>query len=198
VVEAVPLPDDFAGGDVDLLGDAVEYLAVGRAAVFREVVRDRVVGGDQRRAAVGEPELMLVGIEPVARRDGGDLLVVLVEDHVLAGAVPGAARALADVEGQDRLAAVLLDPEVGRLVGQIDREKVEWLPLVVDDLGALLSRSAGGDDLWRREDVAGRGVAAVFQNADRWWNEVLRLERRVDPGDRDVGRLLAVAGVATG
>ena len=96
------MPDDLAGGDVDLLGDPVVDLAVGRTAVGREVIGLGVVDGDQRRALGVRRNSCWSALSPLPARDGRDLLVVLVEDHVLAGAVAGAAGALTDVVGEDR------------------------------------------------------------------------------------------------
>ena len=187
VIEAVPLEQDLAGGDVDLLRDAVDHLTVGGSADRREVVGHGLVDGDQCCSLWGEAELVLVGGESVAGLDDRDLLVVLVEDHILACAVTGAAPdCLADVEGEDELAAVLLDAEIGRLVGEGDREEEERPALVVDDLGALLTGDAGPCDLRRDEDQARIEVRLAFQHRDRRRSE-LRGVGAADPRDRRVG-----------
>ena len=138
---------------------------------------------------------MLIGLlEAVAGGDGRDLLVVLVEDHVLARAVARAAGALADVKGEDGLAAVLLDAEVGRLVGEVDRLEEDRPALVVDDLRALLAGGAGGGDLRRDEDRAG-GEVACLQHRDRRRLQLGRVERGVLARDWSAGsRQGAAAG----
>jgi hypothetical protein len=82
VVEAVPLEQDAAGGDVDLLDDAVEHRPADRPADRREVVRHLVVDRDQRRPLRRERELVAVGAEAAARLRGRDHVVVLI-DHVV-------------------------------------------------------------------------------------------------------------------
>ena len=79
-----------------------------------QVQVDRVERVDPGRALRRQPDLVQVGVVAVAGADVGDGLVGGVVDHVLA-------LAEADFEdaslppGQDRLALVLLDLEVGRL-----------------------------------------------------------------------------------
>ena len=65
-----------AGGDVDLLHDAVDHRLIGRTADRGEVGGRRRVGQDQRRVPGRDQELMAIRAQAVAGVDGGDLLVV--------------------------------------------------------------------------------------------------------------------------
>ena len=75
VVEAVPLQQHPAAGDVDLLEHGVLDVAGRRSADRTQVVRHHQVGGQQRGAAVGQQELVQVAGAPVARVDCCERLV---------------------------------------------------------------------------------------------------------------------------
>ena len=82
MVDAVPLEDDVAGRDVDLLDDAVAREALLRPADAAQVGRDLSVGGDERRAARRELELVQVAAETVPRSHRRDVPVGQVVDLV--------------------------------------------------------------------------------------------------------------------
>ena len=87
VVQAVPLEQDLAGSDVDLLHHAGQRDPLGRAADCGQVRGPRPVGGDQRGVLRADHELVQVRLQPVARLDGGDGAVRGVGDDRLALAV---------------------------------------------------------------------------------------------------------------
>ena len=121
VVERVPLEEDEAGPQVDLLQDAVPHEPVGRTADGAEVGSDQVVGVDQRRSVRGEPEVVQVLGVAVARADAHEGAVGGVVDDSLAPAE--AACLLALPPGEDGLALVALHLEVVGL--EIARHRVE-------------------------------------------------------------------------
>ncbi len=110
VVDAAPLEQHPAGGDVDLLDDAGQRHPVAGPAQRRQVGRYLAVGGDERGVLRGDDELVQVDLEPVARLDGGDGAVGAVGDHRLALAV--ALDDLAFPPGEHGLPAVGLHVEV--------------------------------------------------------------------------------------
>ena len=103
-----------------------------------------MVDRDERGALVRQPELVLVGVQPVPRSDRGDRVVVLVEDVVGALAVTRAGVALALPPGEDGLALVALDAEVEGLVAALWSLEPDRPSLVVDDLRALGAGRRGG------------------------------------------------------
>ncbi|HXZ73288.1 MAG TPA: hypothetical protein VEH31_20760, partial [Streptosporangiaceae bacterium] len=60
MLDAVPLGEHLAGGDVDVLGDAGQDRPLGRPAQRREVGGDLPVRGDQGGSLRGELEIVQV------------------------------------------------------------------------------------------------------------------------------------------
>ena len=180
VVEAVPLEQHAARGDVDLLDHAVEDRPVRGAADRREVVRHLVVDRDQRRPLRRQHELVPVGVEAVPGVDGRDHVVVRVDDVVDALAVPDAGVARALPPREDGLAAVGLGAEVPDLVAGRERVEPDRPAAVVDDLGPLLRR-ARDVRLRRDEDVARLVLVAPLQHRDRRRLERRRVDERRSP-----------------
>jgi hypothetical protein len=85
VIEAMPLEEDPASGDVELLDDAVQDLAVLRAADGGQIARNGVLDRDERGALGRQAEFVLVRVEPIAGAEGAKLAV---DDVVDAFAVP--------------------------------------------------------------------------------------------------------------
>ncbi len=110
VVQAVPLEQHAAGRDVDLLHGPGQGHPLLRPAQLGQVGRHRPERGDQRGVLRGDDELVQVGLQSVARADGGDGPVRTVGDHRLAFPVAGDHAALPP--GEHRLAPVGLDLEV--------------------------------------------------------------------------------------
>ena len=88
MVDAVPLEQDAAGRDVDLLDDAVVDEAPLRPADAAQVGCDLPVGGDERRSARRQLELVQVALETVPRAHRGDVTVRRVVDLVFPLPVP--------------------------------------------------------------------------------------------------------------
>jgi hypothetical protein len=149
VIQAVPLEDDLAGLDVELLGDPVPRCAVLHAAGRRQIRRHRRVGRQQRSVLGRDEELVQVPPVAVARPDSRNLAVSIVEDDVLADAVPGDDAALPP--GKHGPPPVALHLEVPR--GDVLFEPHE-LTAVVEDHGSVLT----GTFLQGHKDVA-RGCA---------------------------------------
>ena len=130
VVEAAPLQQHLARGDVDLLEHRVLDRPVPRATDCAQISRRDRVGRQQCRAAAGDQELMQVALVAVARVDVRDRRVGRVGDHVLADAVTELDRPLPP--RQDRRALEGLHAKIGRdQAGQ--RLLPHRLPGVVDD-----------------------------------------------------------------
>jgi hypothetical protein len=147
----VPLEDDSARGDVDLLDDAVEDEAVPRPADRVQVLRDLPVDRDERRAARGDEELMLVAGKSVPGVHLADAIVRAVEDLVLPAADSLRRGTLPPREHGP--VAVALHAKVGRAWSH--RVEPDDLAVVVGDQRPRLR-----DVLLRREEeIAGRGVA---------------------------------------
>src|SRR5215218_7905455 len=133
------------------------WVEISRAADRREVRLCRDVGRQERGVLRGDQELVQVSPVAVARADAGHLAVRVVEDHVLADAVPG--HDLTLPPGEHGSPPVALDPEVpGRAVLAIPYE----LPLVVDDHRAVLACALLQGD----EDVAGGGAGSPPPHLD--------------------------------
>src|SRR5436853_951163 len=115
---SVPLPDQAAGGDVDLLYDRVQQGPVARPSNRREVRLHRGVDRDERVALRRDRELVQVGLIAIGRAYGLDDLVGVVEHHVVPRADAAADEALP--EGQIPLTSVFLDAgvEAGLPAGQ--------------------------------------------------------------------------------
>src|ERR687897_124080 len=75
--------------DVHLLDDPFPGYAILRAANRGEVRSPRSVGHQERGVLRGDEELVQVPTVTVARAHPGYLTVRVIEDHVLADAVPG-------------------------------------------------------------------------------------------------------------
>src|SRR5207302_8945406 len=117
---AVPLPQDLAGRNVDLLDDAVEDPALLRSADGGQVDVELVVDREQSRVSRSDHELVDVAGIAVAGADLRDLPVPVVVDGVVAAA--DAHRCAPAPPGENGFAAVLLHLEVGDAVS---RERVE-------------------------------------------------------------------------
>ena len=191
VVDRVPVEQHQAGGDVDLLDLGVHHLAVQARQPHR---RDRdEVGVALRR----DLELVQVHRQAVGGVDGGDLLVLVVEDDPLA---PAAARIRAPlIPGQHRLPVQVLHPEVGDdlLLGQRVGVKPEQLALGVEDHRPVLGRA----ELGSHEDVALRGRCRCLADRDRGGLEVGPRSEVLQPagaggdrGDPAGGQLIARIG----
>ena len=162
VVQGMPLEHDAPGRDVDLLHDAVDHRGVLLTARQRAGVgADGGVGIDQRRVLRGDRELVRVPDQAVAGGEVLDDLVRRVGDVVAAAAVARAV-GLAFPPRQDRLALVLLDPQVGRIVGGrhvVDEAAGRVVDLVaVKALDAVRGQEevAGGEAVVRHERFGGR------------------------------------------
>ena len=114
VRRAVPLEQDLAARNRDLLDDGLRDLAVRRAAERREIGRDLPIDGEQRRVSLRDQELVDVAGEAVARGHVGDHVVPVVGDDV--AAVSDAFGGLAAPPREDRPPAVALDAKVGDAV----------------------------------------------------------------------------------
>ena len=170
VVDAVPLEDDTAGGDVDLLDDAVVHVAVPRPADRREIGRDLAVDGHVRGPTRSELKLVQVACEPATRANTCDRPIRVVVDHVRAPAHADLADR-PDPPREHRLAAVALNAKVRGLNRR--RELVE-----PDDAAAVVhdQRSAGlRGRLLGDEDVAGSRMTRRVRHARN---------RDVEPGNR--------------
>jgi hypothetical protein len=113
VVEAVPLEEHLARGDVDLLRDALVNRPIARAAQRGQVGGHLAVRGDQGSVLRGEVELVQIRLGAVARLDRGDDAIRAVGDvgrpERDAGGVHVAGR-----PGEHRPALILLHGEVER------------------------------------------------------------------------------------
>ena len=151
VPEAVPLEEDAARRDVDLLEDRVERVAVARAADGAQVLRYLPIDRDQRRPLRREQELVLVAGETVPRAHLRDPPVGAVGD--LVAPLPDALRRAALPPREHRPALVALDAEVGG--PRPHRVEPDDLAVVFDDqrprLGVVLLR--------REEEIPGSRVA---------------------------------------
>src|SRR5919107_4807566 len=157
VLQAVPLEDDFTALDVHLLDDPFAGHAILRAADRGEVRSRRGVGHQERGVLGRDEELVKVPTTvTVARAHPGYLTVGVVEDHVLADAVPG--RDLALPPSEHGSAFVVLPLEVSR--GPVPAKPHE-LTLVVDYHWTVLS----GPFLQSSEDVAGGGVVVRLRSS---------------------------------
>src|SRR4029077_6832370 len=97
-----------------LLDDAVVHEAARRTPDRREVGRDLVVDGDVRRAARRQLELVQVTHAAAPGADPRDLAVGAVVDDVRPASDADLAGA-ALPPGENRLAAIVLHTEIGRL-----------------------------------------------------------------------------------
>jgi hypothetical protein len=104
-------------------------------------------------------------VQPIARLDCGDLLVVAVEDHALAAAVAGIGIALPP--GEDGLTLQLLNAEVSNQRVPRDREWIEphEAALRIENHRAVLT----GTELGSHKDVsfARRGMVLRHGNGGR-------------------------------
>ena len=140
VLVRAPLEEDLAGGDVDLLHDPVEVLP---APADARVRADRLsVGGEQRRALIGEQELVQIALIAVAGVDLGDLVIVLVIDLVVALAV-----------GRDHRAH------------EIRHHRLVLVGLNADVEGAVGDGRLGGE--WHESRPAGRSLRGSSGPAGR-------------------------------
>ena len=113
VVQGLPVVQDGAGGDVDLLEYPVQHRAARRPTAVGEVAGNLEVADDQGGVDAGQIELVLVRADPVVGADGGDDVVLEVGDHVPAGGVGGEPGGRRLPPGDDRLSAVGLQATVG-------------------------------------------------------------------------------------
>ena len=173
VIERVPIPEDLAGGDVDLLDDAVQDLPAAGG--------DGVIDADQRRPARGQLQLVQVALQPVAGLHPRDLVVGLVGDDPRSRAVAGLALHLALPPGQHRLALVALDAEVVRGLARGRGLEPQQPAVGVEDRRAALIRAALGGDQDVGVGVAAGGEHRRMQVGPR--EEVLA-ERRLRGGHR--------------
>ena len=159
VAEAVPFPLDEAGLDVDLLHDVVDGDPVSCAVRRGQVPLHRPVGDHQRCSLWRELELVQVGLVAVPRPDDGDEPVRGVVDQPHAEAIAGEDDP-ALPPGEDRVALVLLDPEVGCARMVRHRPEPDQVSVRVVDGRAVCARAG----LHSEEDVAGGRGVAVRQN----------------------------------
>ena len=75
VLEAVPLEENLARLDVDLLSDPVEHDTVYRTPHAGQVPLHLVVDGDQRRVLWGDEKLVVLALKAVGRPEPPYLLV---------------------------------------------------------------------------------------------------------------------------
>jgi hypothetical protein len=151
VVTGAPFHEYFARGHVDLLHVALELEALSGPTHGREVGWFGAVGDQERGALVGEPELVEVRLAPVARLQPGDLAVLAIHDHQLAG--PPTHCRLSLPPREHGLALVGLDPQVGGHGGAaLGRRPHGFAPLVDDERPCL-----GPGPLGRQEHEARRG-----------------------------------------
>jgi hypothetical protein len=169
VVQAVPLEQDLAGRDVDLLHHAGQRHPLDRAADLGQVRGPRPVGGNQRGVLRADHELVQVHLESVARLDGGDGAVRGVGDDRLA--LPVALDDLPFPPGEHGLAPVALDLEIHPALTLAGREA--GVRRVPDDAAAAVhdhqpghpragERIArrGHDEVLRARAAAARAVVA--------------------------------------
>ena len=200
--QRVPLEQDRAAVDVDLLDDVVLDDAVAPPAELRQIPGHRLVGDGERGAARGELELVRVHPVAVAHPDGRHRAVAGVDDP--AGAIAAVERHAALPPGQDRLAVERLAAEVEGLVVAGERVEPDRLPLPVEDqrplragpaLGRDEDRVRGGvgrrgDDLHRGRAQVGARREAVDPLVSRHRRVVERRRRRVRGGrDHERGRV---------
>ena len=166
VVEAVPLEQHAAGGQVDLLDDPVVDLAVARATGRGEVAAGLVVGLDQRRVLRGQEERVLVGEVAVAGMHVGDDVVGGVGDHALAVAVPRPAEGRALPPGEDRAPLVALDSHVAGHLARRQRPEPHRPAQVVDDQRPCLLARSGRAVLGAEDDQARPEPGVTVEDTD--------------------------------
>jgi hypothetical protein len=129
----VPLEEHIAIVYVDLLQDAIQDDALFRATDRGEVHRYLVIDRDEGGVPEGNGELVQVSPVAAARPDPGHLPVRVVQDHVLADAVPLYDPALPPDE--HRSAPIVLYLEVRRVLVLAEPH---GLTTLVEDHGAVL------------------------------------------------------------
>ena len=171
VVQAVPLEEDLARLHVDLLYDAFQRDAVPRTADGGEVPRGLSVNDEQRGAAVGQEELVVVSLVTVTRAHAGDLPVGAVADDVLA---PAVAPVNPLPPGEDGLSFVGLRLEVHRVPLLLAHgTQPDRVSLSVEDHGPVLGgMRLPGTVLGRHEDVARGHAARPCRHLDDWRPQV--------------------------
>ncbi len=133
MLQAVPLEEDLPGLDVHFLGYAVPRHATLRATDRGEVRGRRLVGRQERGVLGCDHKLVQVAFEAIARADPCYLCVRVVEDHVLADAVPRDDPALPPGEHGPALVVLRLEVPRGRVLGEPHEP-----PSVVEDHRSML------------------------------------------------------------
>ena len=130
--KAVPFEEHTAGGDGELLDDALQHEAVARASELTEVGGHLAVDREQRFAARKQLELVDVAGEPVPGADDLQQPVGAIQDVIAARETDAAHAHGALPPGQHRLSLVALHLEVGDTRRRQGLEPDD-LALVVDD-----------------------------------------------------------------
>src|SRR5947209_12729575 len=109
---------------------------------------DREVGRDKRRPARSEAELVQVGYQSVRRADSCDSVVRGIHNDVLSNAFTRGQISLPP--GEDWLSSVLLNADIRRHVGGLERVEPDQPPVGPEDHRPFLDRTI----LRSEEDVA--------------------------------------------
>ncbi len=157
MLQAVPLKENLAALYVYLLGDPAPHRPVLRTADRGEVCSCGDVGRQERGVLGGDEELVQVPKVAVASADPGYLLVRVIEEDILADAVPVNDPTLPPGEHGSTLVVLQFEVPRGPVLA-----KPHELPEVIDQHRAVLT----GALLQRDKDVSGGRSRSLFGHLD--------------------------------